>query len=139
MLNKKEPDLNSLFKVQDIIDILYRINRIKDNSYDQNFKGQLDNMPPFDRAQNIIKYISKNSDDMTKKNADIFINILKNINEVNYNGKNFRGQQNFRNQKNNRNKNYRMYRTNSNSRNYPISDNTFIEKLKNFLKLLNDE
>lgn len=132
MLHKKEPDLNSLFKIQDIIDILYRVNRIKDNSYDQNFRGQLDNMPPFDRAQNIIKYISKNGDDVTKKNADIFINILKNINEVN-NGNN------FRNQKNNRNKNYRMYRTNSNSRNYPISDNTLIEKLKNFLKLLNDE
>ncbi|MBP1926551.1 hypothetical protein J2Z76_002420 [Sedimentibacter acidaminivorans] len=132
MLHKKETDLNSLLKMQDVIDILYRINRIKDNSYDQNLKGQLDNMPPLDRAQNIIKYISKNSDDMTKKNADIFINILKNINEVNHNGSNFRNRNN--------NKNHKIYRTNSNPRNYPIIDNnSFVEKIKNILKLLNDE
>ncbi len=130
MLNKKEPDLNSLLKMQDIIDILYIINRIKDNSYDQNFKGQLDNMPPLDRAQNIIKYISKNSDDMTRKNVDILMNILQNINEVNHNRNNFR----------NNNINYRGYKTKSNLGNYPISDkNNYIEKLKKFLKLLNDE
>jgi len=145
VLNKNEPDLNSLMKVQDIIDVLYKINRIKDNSYDQNFNRQLNNMPPVDKAQDIIKYISKNSDLMTRQNADILIDILRNVNEVNHNiNSNIRSSKNNRNGRNTENirnsKNSENYKNVSNSKKYSIkSDDNFLDKIKNFLKLLNDE
>lgn len=125
---KKGPDINSLLKMQDIMDILYKVNRIKDNSYDENYSKHLDNMPPIDKAQNIIKYISQNTDNMTKENAEIFIKILKNIDEVKYNVNNM-------NQKR-----YGKSKTGSNLSNkqtYKTGD-TF-DKIKNFLKSLNDE
>lgn len=125
---KKGPDINSLLKMQDIMDILYKLNRIKDNSYDENYSKHLDNMPPIDKAQNIIKYISQNTDNTTKENAEMFIKILKNIDEVKYNVNNM-------NQKR-----YGKSKIGSNSSNKQIYNNgdTF-DKIKNFLKSLNDE
>lgn len=131
-MTRKEPDLNSLLIMQDLMDILYKINRIKDNSYDQNFTKQLDNMPPIDKAQNMIRYFSKNGDSMTRKNADIFINILKNINEVNINKNNVSNKNN--------NGSYQKYNNNSNlGKNSIFEDSNLFNKLKYFLKSLNDE
>jgi len=130
--------------MQDIIDILYKINRIKENSYDQNFTRQLDNMPPIDKAQNLIRYISNNTDSVNRKNADILINILKNINEVNNNNN---GNHNKNKKINiNRNKNFqniqknKKYDNSSNIDSNSIYDNdSLLSKLKFFLKSLNDE
>jgi len=121
-------DINSLLKMQDMMDILYKLNRIKDNSYDENYSKHLDNMPPIDKAQNIIKYISQNTDNTTKENAERFIKILKNIDEVKYNVNNM-------NQKK-----YGKTNIGSNLSNKQIYNNgdTF-DKIKKILKLLNDE
>lgn len=136
-MTRKEPDLNSLLIIQDLMEIFYKINRIKDNSYDQSFKRQFDNMPPIDKAQNMLRYISKNTDSMTRKNADIFINILKNIDEIN-NNENYN--KNNRNNRNNRNNNYYKYRSSSNLDNRTkYANNSMLNKLKYFLKSLNDE
>ena len=125
---KKGPDINSLLKMQDIMDILYKLNRIKDNSYDENYSKYLDNMPPIDKAQNIIKYISQNTDNTTKDNAEMFIKILKNIDEVKYNVNNM-------NQKR-----YGKPNIGSNLNNKQTYNNSDIfDKIKNFLKSLNDE
>jgi len=125
---KKGPDINSLLKMQDIMDILYKLNRIKDNSYDENYSKYLDNMPPIDKAQNIIKYISQNTDNTTKDNAEMFIKILKNIDEVKYNVNNMN------------HKRYEKPNIGSNLNNKQTYNNSDIfDKIKNFLKSLNDE
>jgi hypothetical protein len=136
VLNGKEADLNSLLIMQDLIDILYKVNRIKDNSYDPNFTRQFDNMQPIDKVQNIIKYISKNTDRRTRKNADILINILGNINEVNRSESSNRKKNSDRN----KNKNNQKYSTSLNvGRNSIYDSNSLLNKLKYFLKSLNDE
>lgn len=124
-MRKRGPDINSLLMMQDIMDILLKLNRIKDNSYDRSFSKYLDNMPPIDKVQNIIKYISQNTDNTTKENAEIFINILKNIDEVNNN----------MNQKK-----YGNHNISSNlSNNSTYNKNDLFNKIKYFLKSLNDE
>lgn len=125
-MSKKKPDINSLVKMQDMMDILYKLNRIKDNSYDQKISKHLDNMPPINKAQDILKYISRDTDNMSKENAELFINILKNIDEVKNNLNNI-------NQK-------KHEKYNISSNNNPIyNENDLFGKIKNFLKSLNDK
>lgn len=128
MLYKKKPDVNSLLKMQDMMDILYKLNRIKDNSYDENYSKHFNNMPPIDKVQNIIKYISQNTDKTTKDSAELFINILNNIDEVKWNMNNM-------NQKK-----YGKSNIGSNlSNKQTYSNNDYLNKIKLFLKSLNDE
>jgi len=125
-LRKRGSEINSLLVMQDMMDILYKLNRIKDNSYDENFSKHLDNIPPIDKAQNIIKFISQNADNTTKESAELFINILKNIDEVKWNVNNI-------NQKKYGKSNIGL----SNKSKY--NNNDFLNKIKYFLKSLNDE
>jgi len=120
-VNRKEPDPNSLLILQDMIDIFYKISRIKDNSYDQNASKNINSIIPIDKAENLIRYMSQNTDNTTKQNADIFVNILKNIDSMNQNQ-------------------YRKQRNNSNSsKNLNYDNHDVINKIKFFLKSLNDE
>ena len=120
-MNRKEPDPNSLLILQDMIDIFYKISRIKDNSYDQNASKNINSIIPIDKAENLIRYMSQNTDNTTKQNADIFVNILKNIDSMNQNQ-------------------YRKQRNNSNSsKNLNYDNHDVINKIKFFLKSLNDE
>lgn len=125
MLDKKKPDMISLLKLQDIMDILYKMNRIKDNSYDKKISKNLDNMPPIDKAQNILKYIFQNTDNMTKENAEMFINMLKNMDKYN------------------NNENQRKYRKpdigSKLGKNSTYYNNDIFNKIKYFLNSLNDE
>ena len=127
-MKKKGPDINSLSKMQDIMDILYKLNRIKDNSYDVNYLKHINEMPPIDKAQNILKYISQNTDNATKDNAEMFINILKNIDEVKLNVNNM-----------NQNKHGNNNISSNLNKKLTYDNNDLFNKIKFFLKSLNDE
>lgn len=119
-MKNKRPDPNSLLIVQDLMDILYKIKRIKGNSYDNIFSDKLNNLPPLDRAESLIRYMSKNNN--SSQNAEIFINILRNLEMLN------------QNQSHSQRGNY-----SSKMQNSMHNDNDIISKIKFFLKSLNDE
>lgn len=118
-MNNKRPDPNSLLIVEDLMDILYKIKRIKGNSYDNNFTDKLNNLPPIDRAESLIRYMSKNNNNNSSHNAEIFINILRNLEMLNQN-QNHRQRDNYGRMQNS-------------------MHNDIISKIKFFLKSLNDE
>lgn len=120
-MGKKRPDQISMMKMQDMIDIFYKLNRIKDNSYDHNYSNSLNDIPPIDKAENLIRFITKKNDNMTNQNAEILFNILKNVELINSN-------------QNRHNK-----RITNSMENSKLYDNDFISKIKFFLKSLNDE
>lgn len=118
-MNKKGPDPVTLLKLRDMLDVIYRINRIKDNNYDQSIANNLNKMPPIYQAENLIRYLSNNSNNKKmNQNAEIFIEILKNIELLNQNSKGSSNSPYF-------NKN--------------MDDANFLDKIKYFLKSLNDE
>lgn len=120
-MRRKGADVVSLLKLQDMIDVLNALNRIKDNSYDQEIYDNLNDMNFRDKAESIMRHISKNTDGNTRQNAEIFIDILRNIDMLN------------NNQYNKNKKRYYM------GRNLSYGQSDLLDKIKFFLKSLNDE
>ena len=116
---KKGPDPIMLLKLRDMLDVIYRINRIKDNNYDKSIADNLNKMPPIYQAENLIRYLSDNGNNKkTNQNAEIFMEILKNIELLNQNNKGS---------------------SNSSYFNKNMNDINLLDKIKIFLKSLNDE
>lgn len=108
-----------LLKLRDMLDVIYRINRIKDNNYDKSIADNLNKMPPIYQAENLIRYLSDNGNNKkTNQNAEIFMEILKNIELLNQNNKGS---------------------SNSSYFNKNMNDINLLDKIKIFLKSLNDE
>jgi len=72
-----------LLKMQDLMEILYILNRIKYDSYDDDDVNEIKNMSEIDRTENMIRILCKNSDKTTKGNADHVINLMRDMDSVN--------------------------------------------------------
>lgn len=118
---------NSILKLQDMLDILYTINRIMESSNNVNNEGGTNRPSSSNKSQNIIKNFHHNTNGMTNPNIDMFINLLREMDSLN------------------RRNNYidhNKYRRNRNSSNYNNGgDESFsiVDKIKLFLNSLNDE
>ena len=118
-MNKKSQDQMSMMKMQDMVDIFYKLNRIRDNYYYSGSMKGINDVTPVERAENLIRLVSENNS-QARQNAEIFIDILKNMEMLNtsrYNNK-------------------INMRTRRNSTSY---GNDIISKIKFFLNSLNDE
>lgn len=119
-MNKKSQDQLSMMKMQDMIDIFYKLNRIRDNSYYHGNMKNMNDVPPVERAENLIRLISENNS-QTRQNAEIFIDILRNMEMLNASRYN---------------NNKISTHTRRSSTTY---SNDIISKIKFFLNSLNDE
>lgn len=121
-MRRKGPDVVSLLKLQDMLDVLNTLNRIKDNSYDREASNNLNDMNFMDKTESLMRHISDNADGNTRQNAEALINILRNLDMLN--------------------NNYRYGKTGKRpegSRNLSYSESGMLNKIKFFLKSLNDE
>lgn len=115
---RKGPNPFVLLKLGDMLDVLYKINRIKYNNYDKRIAQELMRMPPIDQAENFIKYLSDTSNNQKiNQNAEILIEILRNIERLNHNTR----------------------RSSSTNYNKKLLNTDFFSKIKLFLKALNEE
>lgn len=115
---KKGPDTITLLKLKDMFDVIYIINRIKSSNYDKGIVNDINKVTPINQAENIIRYLSDSSNNKKmNQNAEIFIDLLRNIELLNQN-----------------NGGYDLSKSNRN-----ITNRDLFSKIKYFLNSLNNE
>lgn len=113
-------DPNALMKMQDMMDIMYKLSRIQNNGYNSNYARRLNSMTPADKAGSMIRGMASNFDRDTRRSAENFIGILQNIEEMRFN----MGTPQARN---------------ASTSEYNTGEGfTGLDKIKNFLKSLNN-
>lgn len=123
----------SLIKIQDALEILSMINRMRYNSYDDDIINKINNMSSLDRVSSLLKYLSKNGDKRSRENAKYMINLLHNIdsikNDVSY----------LRNLKKENNEVHAAVKTTIDNKNLYKKETDFFNKIITFLNYLNGE
>lgn len=78
-------DRNTITKLQDMLDIIYKMNRVRGNSYDGNDYRQLANVSFLENTQEIIRKIAPHLNKTDRINSDNVINLIKGIEMAKYN------------------------------------------------------
>lgn len=121
-------DKNIILKFQDLIDISYKLNRISSNEYDKRYAEYINDLPFLEKAQSVIKSVANNVNSIPKQNVDNIIQMLQNIDEAKKNLERVTAKGKVDDK--------------DIAQSYkPLisKDGGKIEKLKNVLKILNDE
>lgn len=125
-------DPKSFLIMEDILEILYILNRMRNNSYDYDYVKNVNKMSEMDRLEDFIKLLFSNKDKKTKESAKKLMSLIQDIDSVKYGINNL-----HHNEYKEREELYLKPKFKENL--YTEGDDGLFNKLIFFLKSLNDE
>lgn len=130
-MGNRRLDPNFIIKIQDMMDIMYSLNRIRSNNYDDDLIDEIKKMNSIDKTESLLKILSKNGNKITRVNSNYLIRLMRDVDsvkrDVNY--------MKNANKKNSENKNY-ISKLNCDE---SEENGNFLSKIMFFLNSLNDE
>lgn len=72
-------DKSTMLKLQDMLDIVFKLNRIKDNNYKLVDLQYLDNLPLLEKAQGVLKEVSKHLQGEEKYNTEKIMDLMNGV------------------------------------------------------------